>query len=204
MTCRALLFALALGLSGTARGAILDSLVARIDQEVITWSQVLQEVEIRRLTGESESLTGPPLVRRALVKRRLLIVEAEKLRIEVSDAEVGEAMTSLSAASEKQEFWERVAAIGIGRRELEVRARELILERRYLDLRREMTFVPESEIRSFYAEHQEALGGRPLAEVRDEVRAYLAQREYQEELDAWIDRQVQEGRVMLFPLRVEE
>ncbi len=58
-----------------------------------------------------------------------------------------------------------------------------------------MTFVPESEVRSFYQEQLDVLGGKPLAEIRDEVRAYLAERKFNKELDEWFDQQVAEGRV---------
>jgi hypothetical protein len=53
---RALVALLAL-IAGTvaAQGQVLDAIVARVDDGVITWSQVLQELELRRLEGESHS-----------------------------------------------------------------------------------------------------------------------------------------------------
>lgn len=63
-----------------------------------------------------------------------------------------------------------------------------------------MTFVPEGEIRAFIAQQGGGAGERPPAEVRDEVRARLAEEKYRKELDEWIDRQEREGRVYLIDL----
>ena len=183
-----------------AAAQVLDALVARIDDGVITWSLVVQERELRRVGGAPEVELGDAAVLDALVRRRLLVAEAKKLRLEVGVDEAREDVEYLVRAAGGERFWARVAKLGLDRRQLEERAARQILVRRYLDLRREMTFVPESEVRAVFRDQGAAARQRVLAEVRDEIRAQLAETKYREELARWIKRQVAEGRVELMPL----
>lgn len=187
------LLALIAGTAG-ARGQVLDAIVARVDDGVIAWSQVLQELELRRLEGEPESSLAADAVLEFLVRRRLFVKEAEKLRLDVDSDDPSEAVDAL-AATGGEIFWKRVAAAGLSRTDLVERARRRNLADAYLDLRREMTFVPVSEIRRFHAARPAAFGDRPLAEVREEVRVRLAAAKYERELTEWLDRQFAEGRV---------
>jgi hypothetical protein len=194
--------ALALALVSTSRAEVLDGIAARIDRGIITWSQVVQEAYVRRLTGEPEGGTSLSAVLDALVERRLLLAEAEKLRLDLGPGEISGAVERLAREWETERFWERVKAVGLTRSDLEKRAREVLLVKKYLDLRREMTFVPEAEIRASYAAEL-VRGEEPRPEFRDEVRARLAESKFRAELARWIDRQKAEGRVHLIPLREE-
>lgn len=183
-----------------ARAEPLDALLARIEQDVVTWSQAYQEAGLRALAEAGRGEPPDPWgVVDTLVRRSLLVAEAEKLRLEVSPDEVEAAVERL-AADGGPEFWARVRALGLDRADLEERARRLALVHRYLELRREMTFVPESQVRSFYTSQLDVLGSRPLSAVRDEVRAYLAEKKFQKELGEWIERQVAEGKVELLEI----
>lgn len=184
--------------AAAGHGQLLDTVVARVDQSVITWSQVTQEIAIRRLAGESDRPLEPRAVADALVRRRLLVAEARKMRLTASPAEVQtEVKAVIDAAGGPEAFAARARRVGLTQEDLSRRAAELVLEQRYLDLRRDMTYVPESEVMSFYSGQVEALGGRPLAEARDELRAFLARKKYQQDLDEWIARQVAQGRVRI-------
>lgn len=185
-------------LSAASGAAFLDAVVARVDQSVVTWSQVVQEASLRRLTGDPDQVSDARGVAQALVRRRLLVAEARKMRLEVAPGEVEAGVEALVAsAGGAQAFWPRARRLGLSEADLDRRAGDLALMRRYLDLRRDMTYVPEAEVRSFYSSQAEVLGERPLAEVRDEVRAFLARKKQQQQLDEWIARQVAEGRVRL-------
>ncbi|MBE0618735.1 MAG: hypothetical protein IH608_12560 [Proteobacteria bacterium] len=187
---------LALVLSGRGVGAqVLDSIVARVDERVVTWSEVLQEREIRRVEGEPESLRDPETVLAGLLRRYLLRAEAEKLRLPEQPGAPDQDVEALG-----EDAWADLARIGLDRADLEERARERRLVDQYLALRREMTFVPESEIRTFYGQQTDVFGQKSLAEVRDEVRAYLADQAFRRELEQWIERQMSEGRVSINPL----
>ncbi|HSH70772.1 MAG TPA: hypothetical protein VK997_12685, partial [Deferrisomatales bacterium] len=89
MIRRALVLVLcAVAWPATFTGAqVLDALVARVDTEVVTWSRMVQERELRRMGGAPAPELTPEAVRETLVRRHLLVVESRKLRLEVSTAE---------------------------------------------------------------------------------------------------------------------
>ncbi len=182
-----------------ARATVLDALVARVDGTAITWSQVLREAEIRRLEGRSGAERLPRVVLDALVRRELLVAEAERLRLKVEPAEVEAALRALEEACcmRLQRLAERV---GVTLEDLRRRQHRILMAEKYLRLRREMTFVPMSEVRAFYWRQRDRFAGQGFAEVRGALRAYLAERRYQKELNAWFERQKAEGRVELLTL----
>jgi hypothetical protein len=180
---------------GVGHAQVLDAIAARVDKGVITWSQVLQEIHLRRLEGESDARLQPGTVLDSLIRGRLLFAEAEKLRLNVDPREVSALVEATASSSGADEFWEQVNAMGLTQTEVLERSRQRMLVKSYLELRREMTFVPDTEIRAFHVHNSDTFGGRPLSEVREEVRAYLAEEKYREELEQWIDRQIAEGRV---------
>jgi len=178
-----------------APAQVLDAIVARVDQGVVTWSEVLQERELLRLEGAPTSLLEWGAVTEALIRRRLLVAEAEKLRLEVDDGAVGKearALTGLDGGA----VLPSLRRVGLDRPALERRAHERALMDQYLGLRREMTFIPEAEIRKAYLGQAGRQEQASLSEAYDQLRAQLAERVFQQELDQWIDRQVKEGRVV--------
>lgn len=196
---------LAVGLSlclaaAGADAAVLDAIAARVDTAVITWSQVIQERELLRREGAAEQALAPAAVRDALVRRELLLAEARKLRLEPAAGAVAEAAARWKEREGESGRGDLDAALGLDRAALEDRLARLALVEAYLTLRREMTFVPEAEIRAQYGRRGEDFGGRPLAEVRDAVRSHLAEAVFQRELTLWVERQIKQGRVWVNPL----
>ncbi len=186
-------------LAAGARETVLDALVARVDGRAVTWSQVLREAEIRRLEGRSEAERLPRVVLDALVRRELLVAEAERLRLKVEAAEVERALRELEEACcmRLQRLAEQV---GVTQEDLRRRQHRILMAEKYLRLRREMTFVPMSEVRAFYWRHRDRFGNQGFAEVRGALRAYLVERRYQKELNAWFESQKAQGRVELLTL----
>ncbi|MHB8764140.1 MAG: hypothetical protein ACYDA8_07380 [Deferrisomatales bacterium] len=186
--------------AGPAAGqrTLLDALVGRVDDGVVTWSQVLQEGRVRALTEDGEVEPRAEAVRISLVRERLMAAEAAKLRLPVTEAEVARSVAELLGDS--PDLGKRLAAAGLEEGEVADRARRRLLVRRFVELRRDMTFVPEAEVRTVYRRNPEVWGGRELHDVRDELRAYLTERKLREELSRWFDRQVAEGRVQLIDL----
>lgn len=190
-----------IGLPALAWAQVLDALVARVDLEVVTWSRVLQERELQRLGGAPAEQLTPEAVRETLVRRRLFVAEARKLRLEVSADEAQDELTALETAVGTAVFRETISRLGLQRSGLEERAAQLVLVRRYRNLRREMTFVPEAEVRAAFLQRADALPpGTSLAEAHDTLRAQLAEQKFQEEAERWFRQQVVEGRVQWLPL----
>ncbi|TAL17609.1 hypothetical protein EPN96_04645 [bacterium] len=179
---------------------VADSVKARVDDTVITQSQLRSEGEFARLEGEPGILTDVELLRR-LVRRRLVVAEATKLRMSVPPEEVRKGVDRLAGFAGGEEKLAAVAgALGMTSADLERRAADMALVERYLGFRRESAYVSESEVRAYVAKNPEIAGSRPIAKVRDEVREFLAAEKYREELDRWIDRQLNLGRVRIIPV----
>ena len=185
--------------AGLASAQALDAMVAKVDQGVVTWSEVIQERELRRLDGVSAGTLTPEAVTESLVRRRLLVGEAEKLRLPVEEPAKEEKIRPY-LDGERGSVLLSLQRLGVNRRALERRARELVLMDQYLGLRREMTFVPEAEVRKLYVSQAQGVGAGSLAEERDQLRARLAEQAFQEELSQWIEQQVEDGRVVRNPL----
>ncbi|MBI5442871.1 MAG: hypothetical protein HY900_16860 [Deltaproteobacteria bacterium] len=183
---------------GAGRAEPIDAVVARVGRDVVTRSGVLQEERIGRW-DPSEPVRAPLVtVAAALVRRRLFASEAEKLNLAPTPAEVLRSVDALAVArGDPAGFWGDMAAVGVTENDLRRRARELLLMRRYLDVRKGMAFVPERELRAFLREQAGVLGQEPAPEVQDAVRAYLTERKHRQELKRWLDRQVADGRVQL-------
>ncbi len=203
MRARALaLVLLLLAPAPSARALLLDALVARVDGKAVTWSQVVRETRVRRLEGRPESERLPRVVRDALVRRKLLVAEALRLRMSAEPGEVDERLAALRRRVGSG-FEARMKALGLTPEDLRARERDILLMEKYLRFRREITFVPTSAVTAFYRKNRDRLAAWTLAEVRAELRRYLTEKKYQRELEEWYERQVREGRVDLLPLPEE-
>ena len=69
--------------------------------------------------------------------------------------------------------------------------------RRYLALKREMAYVPEAEVRRFFAEQTKVYAGKTYRESRNEIRGLLASKKFLKQLDEWLKKQVMAGKVVL-------
>jgi len=171
-----------------------DGILARVDREAVTLTEARLEAKIAEREGRYRSVEAAGL---DLVKRRLFVAEAEKLRFQNTPEEVDAAVAELAAkgGGESLDAW--FARVGVTRTDIERRAGEILLMRRFLALRRETTYVSESQVRLFYAENAEVLGDRPLSEIHDTIQAYLTSKRFRTDLDAWIEKQVALGRILL-------
>lgn len=196
-TKAALLLGGLLAFQPISRAAPLDALIARVGRSVVTLSQVFQEARIQKW-DPSEGVQGSPgTVAAGLVRRRLYAAEAEKLNLAPAEEQIRESVDALaSARGQADVFWSDMTALGVSESDLRARARDLLLMRRYLEVRRGMVHVPESEVRAFVSEHASVLG-EASPEVQEAVRTYLVDRKHRQELKRWLERQVAEGRVRL-------
>ncbi|GAB6063225.1 hypothetical protein JCM30394_19550 [Deferrisoma palaeochoriense] len=181
------------------RAELVDALVGRIDGYALTWSEIRREAAIRRLEGRPAAEALARVVRDAVVRRRLFAAEAERLRLEVSPAEIDAELEALANRCNRPPP-ELCRVLGLDPEHLRLRQRQEVLARKYLAFRREMTFVPLTEVLRFIREQGDRLGVEDPLDLRGEVRAYLEERKFRKELEEWLQTQVREGRVELLPL----
>jgi hypothetical protein len=173
-----------------------DTVLGRVDREAVTMADVRAEAAVALLEGAI--VREPDLTARALMKRRLLMAEAVKLRFTASAVETAAVLAEMErAAGGPDVFRQWMADAGLSRRELERRAREIVLARRYLALRRETTYVPETEVRRVYMEYASVFGERSFSDVHDLLRKHLAAVKFRSDLDQWLEKQVLLGRAVM-------
>lgn len=183
-----------LTLGTPAAAAVLDGLVAKVDGAVITWSEVLQEAALLRLEGRQDAYGGPRVLE-ALVRRKLFAAAAEKLRLEAGPKEIdAELAAEARAAGVPVSSWTGERSLGLRAEDLQARARELVLTRRYRELQRETIYVTESELQSYLSRKPQS------AATRDQARTLLEEKKFDAEMEAWVRQQFASGRVRLLPI----
>ncbi len=199
--CAMALAAFAIALADEREGRVVaDMVLARVDEAIITTSLLRGERTLLEIEEGASKLPDIEFLRR-LIRRRLIVAEAGKLRLSATKEEIAALVEDLERkAGGEQALQNTLFSIGLSQEDIARRAEEKALAARFLALKRASVYVSESEVRSHIAQNPSADGEKPIAKVRDEVRELLASRKYQEELDKWIDRQIAQGRVRIIPV----
>jgi hypothetical protein len=196
---RALRFLLLLGLTAlsapvTAQDRVVDRIVARVEGDIILWSEVQELGKFQQLvegaaTSEQDRLNR--LIEQWIVRTEM---DAAGFR-KPSDALVSAELEKLVGQFDSPEaFAARLRALGASR---EMVSRQLAIQHRislYLDYKfRPAVMVDEKQLESYYRESfvpELARRGEhapPLDEVRERIRELLTQREITIRVSRWLD-----------------
>lgn len=178
---------------------VLDAFLARVDDTVITLSQIYSEIQIRRIEGVSGDLKIAD-VRDGLIKENLYAAEAVKMGLEPDHAKVLEFLNKALPENASEELKEKLRKAHLTRADFTKRAVRLALVAGYLKLRKDMTFIPEAEIREFLIERPNFTQRYSWEEARDHARQTLTRNKFEEELIKWSEQQTAKGRVQLIEL----
>lgn len=173
---------------------VVDRIVAVVDRHAITLSEAEQAMMLRTLRG------ADPLEQAVVVERLIesYLIEREVRRYPgetVTPEDVRQAMDSLRKSFPSEEtFYEDLVSKGMTEESLAFLLKRQITIARYLDGRfRSMVYVTEDEIRNYYAQEiVPALrnAGEPVPDresVTESIRQILAEKKFNERVDAWID-----------------
>jgi hypothetical protein len=176
---------------------LVGAIVARVDGKALGLSDLDSELAIGKyITPDMGSDRSRRSVVDGIIKKRLLVAEAEKLHLEADKDEVLALLGELfEKAGGEESFWAEVGAVPVAESYVFMWVRELILMRKYLKLRRQTTFLSESEVVAFYRANLEAFNFLPFSEVHEKVRDYLVEKQYKKQLSQWMDKQAKAGRV---------
>jgi len=156
------------GLAGAS--VLLDRVVAIVNQDVITWSELyktmeadaspavkaMKEEERRKVFRDNEAS-----FLETLINVRLQMQEAKNLGIGVSDAELQEAIDSIKKkySMSEEAFKESLKGEGFTYEEYKKRLREQIIISKLVNTQiRNKIVVKDDEIRKFMTENKDALG----------------------------------------------
>ena len=191
------LVGLLLMLSKPCLAEVVDRIVAVIDRQVITLSEteVAREIVAVRGGNTSEELALPFVVER-LIETRLMERELRRYRGEpVPPEQIDAAVDAIRESFPSHEsFQEVLAARGMNEESLRHLIRGQIAISQYLERRfRPLVHVTEEEAQRYYEEELQPTlretGGvlPPYEEVAEGVRQIVAEREFNQRVDDWIE-----------------
>lgn len=193
MRSRALaLSLLASFLASTARGELVDRIMAIIDREVVTLSEAEEARAIGRArTGNEARLVD---VVERLIESRLVEREVERFTgAPVSPELVDGALAEVRGGFDSEAaFLEMLAKNGLTEEELRASLDRQLKVTAYLERRfRPLTFVTDEQIEAYYRDElvPELREGRPpgLEEVSDSIRRILEERAFNARVEEWIE-----------------
>jgi hypothetical protein len=182
--------------SEQAGALLLDEVVAVVDREVITRSQLVQEAWLvrvdRRGQAGLEDEPTPAFLRKVLdllINQQVLLSEARRQGLpQVSEAERDDLLTGF-----RRRFADQVGFDSFLRQNgldqamvSEVLARHLRVERLKESRLRLFAEVTDEQVAGYYAQHQASFGGASLAAVAEAIRHRLGSARSERELARWI------------------
>lgn len=201
-----LLFLLA---RGAAAQVVVDRIVAKIEDDVITLSEMREQAQFERLV---EGKAGEPdtLLRR-LIEQWVVRAEIEAARFpRPAEADVARALQQLeSTAASPAEFWRRAEALGLSREAVRRAVERQIWFLRYVEYKfRPTVVIDAAQLQRFYdqefapALQREGRPVPPLAEVESQIQEVLVQKEIQARMERWLEEARQ--RLRIEPVRSAE
>jgi peptidyl-prolyl cis-trans isomerase SurA len=187
----AVVFALSLMVSPAVHGEPVDRIVATINAEVITASELncaltlnqrLGAAEKDRNTLEAETLDG-------LITRRLLVQEAHRLKfVEVSDQELAAGIGKLRERfSSDKEYNDFLARMDMTSQELSRLVEERLLVERFVEKKVGLFVrVSREEAETYFNEHTTDFKDKHFQDVQKKILAHLTERKLGQQLDQYL------------------
>jgi parvulin-like peptidyl-prolyl isomerase len=178
-----------------ARAELIDRVVAAVNYEVITWSDLEQAVHFNAALSRG-SLDGERLRRETLeglINRRLLIQETGRLRfVEVSAQDVSTEVEKLrKRIGSDKEFSDFLAGLDMTKEQLDRMLAERLLVERFVEKKIELFVrVSRDEAQSYYDTHPAEFKGKRFPEVQKQITALL----YEDKLDRQVEQYLAELR----------
>jgi hypothetical protein len=178
-------------LSSVVRAEMVDRLVAAVNFDAVTASDLAHAVALnRRLGGASEdrkTLESDTL--EGLITRRLLVQEARRLRfVEVSDEEISAESDKLRKQFGSDEaFADFLAEQDVTGQELRRMLGERLLVERFVE-KKVAIFVRVSrdEVQGYFDEHAAEYKGRRFQDLQKTIAALLSDRKIEKQLTQYI------------------
>lgn len=175
---------------------LIDEVVATVNRQVITRSEVMQEgrlILVQRFGADAlqRRLTPKFLaqVLELLVNQRVLSLEALRLGLPpVNNPQRQQLLEGFRRRFDSEEQYRRFLYRNDYREEAiaEILARHLWIERLKERKLRSLPEVTDAEVRSYYERHRLELGAKPLALVGEAIRLKLLTRRREKFLAQWL------------------
>lgn len=184
----------------TARGVVIDKMIATVNSELITYSDLLWQLALQPETP-LDNPTTQDLQRTfdLVVRQRLIAQEATRLpALSPKDDEVEAALTEIiHHFSSEAHFMGRIRKVGLTSEQLRDIVRKRVVIEKYLDFRfRSFVVVTQKEIEEYYRDvyvtrfRKRSPGSivPKLEEVRAEIERTLSENKIESDMTAFIDQ----------------
>jgi len=173
------------------RAVLIDRVVAAVNTEVITWSELLQAVGFNEVVGgkthgggeiASQTLDG-------IINRKLLHQEARRLRFaDVSPDEVAAEVVKLKASlGSERGYADLLARLEMTGPELSRMLEERLLVEHFVERKIGLIVrVSHSEALAYFEGHREAFPGKRFTEVQKEIEGALLAHKINTEVDGYL------------------
>jgi len=195
-------------LATPGRAELIDRVVASVNNEVITLSELRQAVAFNAALGAKGSGRQLELeTREGLINGRLLLQEAHRLKFaEVSEqdiaAEVGRLRQRLGSDDAYREFLDRT---GLTEEQLARMLGDRLLIERFVERKIGLfARVSRDEAQSYFQDHPNEFKDMRFAQVQKSITALLSAQKVSQQLDQYVAELRDRAVIRLNPLREEE
>lgn len=201
--------------TGTARGVVVDKMVAIVDKELITYSDILWQLALQPNSPlDNPSLENLNRVLNLLIDQRLIGQEAGKLPAAApTDKQIDAALTELiNLFPSRSEFQDRITRAGLTAGQLREIVRQRLVIENYLDFRfRSFTIVTPKEVADYYRdvyvprfrERSPRLIVPTFEQGRAEIEKTLTESKIESDTEAFIDAARERAEIVIIsPLGV--
>jgi peptidyl-prolyl cis-trans isomerase SurA len=185
MACLCILIAAA------SHAVLLDRVVAAVNNDVITLSELQQAVAFNAAVGgkgsgsrlEMDTLQG-------IINRRLLLQEAYRLKVaEVSEQDIAAEVVRLrERLGTEASFREFLARIGMTEAQLEKLLGERLLVERFVEKKIGLfARVNRDDVQAYFRDHPDEFRDKRFTEVQKQITARLSEQKISQQLDQYVD-----------------
>ncbi|MBL8195913.1 MAG: SurA N-terminal domain-containing protein [Blastocatellia bacterium] len=204
----ALTFIFLFSIKVVAQPILVDQLVATVNNEAITQSDIVWALALNPEVANSSSLSeNLSLMLEQIIDQRLLLSEANRLpNLEFDKAEISQAITQLVKKFPNEEmFYQRLEKVGLTAEVLQQIFRDRLLILKYIDFRfRAFALVSELEIQQYYdekvkpklSEGKFSPPEKPSDEERKLIEAILVEERVSRQIEQFLETARQQADIV--------
>jgi parvulin-like peptidyl-prolyl isomerase len=175
----------------TARAELIDRVVAAVNYEVITWSDLEQAVRFNAAIsgGSSDMERLRTETREGLINRQLLLQEAGRLRfVEVSAQDINAEDEKLRKRfGSDKEFSDFLVGLYMTREQLDRMLGERLLVERFVEKKIGIFVrVSREESQSYYEAHPSEFKGKRFQDVQRQITALLYEDKFHRQVEQYL------------------
>ncbi|MBN8725259.1 MAG: SurA N-terminal domain-containing protein [Acidobacteria bacterium] len=204
----ALTFIFLFSIKVVAQPILVDQLVATVNNEAITQSDIVWALALNPEVANSSSLSeNLSLMLEQIIDQRLLLSEANRLpNLEFDKAEISQTITQLVKKFPNEEmFYQRLEKVGLTAEVLQQIFRDRLLILKYIDFRfRAFALVSELEIQQYYdekvkpklSEGKFSPPEKPSDEERKLIEAILVEERVSRQIEQFLETARQQADIV--------